>query len=425
MKLNIPTMIIFVTILLFVLGAGCTDSSPEETGITENKSPEGNSEELNAPHEGFRTVVDSRGVEVEVPVEISRVVTISDGMIEGVMTVFGVQDKIVGLGSSCIQRNFNYTYGTVSGDNFTYENGMNPVTCLNPRLIDLPLVVKSGSAINYETLAGLEPDLVILRLGSCSLRYAEDESTAKTISTIKALGIPLIVLYGPNACPEAGINSISKEIRILGEVFGQENKAAELSGYLEEQVQLVNDRTKDISEEEKPSVLVFGLSPRARKTGGAGQVFGLDTAESEFIEEYVHAHNAFQEPGYFKTISTEQVLALEPDVIVLCTASGYHPPKELYEAPYYQNLQEMKAIQTRKVAAFPWSPCNCAKRLEYPIDVMVIAKTAYPERFEDVDLAEWLLDFYQNVYGIDLETAKELRSAQWMDWTLEQTEEGN
>jgi len=53
---------------------------------------------------------------------------------------------------------------------------------------------------------------------------------------------------------------------------------------------------------------------------------------------------------------------------------------------------------------------------------MVIAKAAYPERFEDVDLGEWLLDFYMNVYNVDRETAVELRSAQWMDWVLE---EGN
>jgi iron complex transport system substrate-binding protein len=79
----------------------------------------------------------------------------------------------------------------------------------------------------------------------------------------------------------------------------------------------------------------------------------------------------------------------------------------------------MRAIKDQNVTALPWSPCNCAKRIEYPIDVMVIAKAAYPERFSDIDLGEWLVDFYKNVYGVDDETAKALRSAQWMDWTVE------
>lgn len=69
--------------------------------------------------------------------------------------------------------------------------------------------------------------------------------------------------------------------------------------------------------------------------------------------------------------------------------------------------------------ALPWSPCNCDKRLEYPIDVMVMAKAAYPERFSDIELGDWLLDFYENVYGVNSTTAEGLRSAQWMDWTAE------
>lgn len=181
----------------------------------------------------------------------------------------------------------------------------------------------------------------------------------------------------------------------------------------------MKERTKDIPDEEKPRVLMLGLSPETRGEGGAGDVMGLDTIESYFIEDIVNARNAYQENGYYKVLSAEHVLALNPDVIVLSTDFGYHPPRELYEAPYYQNLQELDAVKNKRVTALPWSPCNCDKRLEYPIDVMVITKAAYPERFQDIDLGEWLLDFYQNVYNVDRKTAEGLRSAQWMDWTVE------
>jgi len=49
---------------------------------------------------------------------------------------------------------------------------------------------------------------------------------------------------------------------------------------------------------------------------------------------------------------------------------------------------------------------------------MVIAKAAYPSLFEQINLSEWLLDFYQEVYRVDRQTATELRSAQLMDWTV-------
>ena len=166
-------------------------------------------------------------------------------------------------------------------------------------------------------------------------------------------------------------------------------------------------------------MLLFGLSPQTRGKGAAGDAWGLNTIESYFLENIVNARNAFHEQVSTEVVNAERVLAINPDAIVLPTDFGYHPPREIYEAPYYQNLQELDAIKNKRVMALPWSPCNCDKRLEYPIDVMVMAKAAYPDRFKDIDLGEWLLEFYQNVYGVDRETAEGLRSAQWMDWTAE------
>ncbi|BBO82341.1 hypothetical protein DSCO28_29070 [Desulfosarcina ovata subsp. sediminis] len=81
------------------------------------------------------------------------------------------------------------------------------------------------------------------------------------------------------------------------------------------------------------------------------------------------------------------------------------------------DLRQMMAVKNRRVAALSFTPCNCDKRLKYPIDIMVMAKTAYPDRFFDIDLADWLIDFYRNVYGVNEQTAEKLRAVQWMDWT--------
>ncbi|MDY6964755.1 MAG: ABC transporter substrate-binding protein [Halobacteriota archaeon] len=409
-------MAISMICLALIFSAGCAEqvvdqessAMKEEIGI---QVPE--------TEENHRIVTDMRGKEVKVPKDIKRVVTVSDGLIVGVMTVLGEEETIAGVGSSCIQRVFVYEYQTASGENYTYKDGMNPVTYLNPWIRDLPLIAQSGQAMNYETLAGLDPDVVIIRLGSCTLRSADDGGVIKTIETIESLNIPLIVLYGPPCYEDPDISKISEEIRIIGQVFGKEDRAIELAKYLESVVEMVEERTKDISESEKPEVLMFGLSPKSRDAGGAGTVCGIDTIESYFIEDMVNAKNAYNDTGNRDILSTEQVLALNPDVIVLPTSYGYHPPSELYTAPYYQNLQELDAVKNKRVLSLPWSPCNCAKRLEYPIDIMVIAKAAYPERFDDIDLSKWLLEFYQNVYGVNVTTAEELRSAQWMDWTLE------
>lgn len=368
--------------------------------------------------DNYRTVKDSRGILVKVPREIKQVVTISDGLIEETMTVLGVQDTLVGVGSSCLQRSFKYTIPSKNTKAFNYKSGMNPVLCLNPGIVNLPCIATSGTAPNYEVIAGLNPDVMIVRVGSC-WHFQDDDQIPKAINVIESLGIPLIVLHSPGTYDKPDMSVISDEIRIIGRVFGNESRANDLADYLESQAKLVEERTRNVPNEKRPRVLLFGLSPRARAASGAGTVSGIDTTESYFVEGIAHSVNAFQEPGHFKTVGMEQVLALDPDVIILPTAFGYHPPRELYEAPYYQNLQDLRAVKNRRVSSLPWSPCNCSKRLEYPIDVMVIAKAAYPELFEDIDLAQWLINFYQKVYSIDQEMAKKLRSAQWMDWILE------
>lgn len=366
-----------------------------------------------------KTVVDSRGIAVQVPAEINRVVTISDGLVEEVMTVMGVQNKLVGLGSAGFSWVSDVKAPLLDGGNESVGTCIHVASYLNPWIRNLTTVAVYGTPINFETLAGLHPDLVILRVGDCTYGR-NDENTKKTIDSIESMKIPIIVLYGPPCYDEPNIETITKEIRILGVLFGKQEKADELVKYLVESDDIILERTRKINDTEKVRVMIFGMSPQARSKGGAGYTYGLNTMESYFLENIVNAKNAYQENGgSTQLLSSEQVLALDPDVIVLATSHKYPTPQELYVASYYQNLQEMRAIKNKRVAALPWTPVNCAKRLEYPIEIMVMAKAAYPELFSDVDLGQWILDFYEGVYGINDTQARNLRSLQGMNWTVE------
>jgi len=371
----------------------------------------------------YRTVTDMQGKEVQIPTDIERVVTIDNGLVEGVMTILGESDKIVGLGASTLQKSYEYTFTSESTDDYTYSNGMNPVGYLNPRFVDLPLVQESSTGINYETLVSLEPDAVIVRSGSCAASWGlSEEELSKNIDTIEKVGIPTVIVNAPPCYDDPDLSTISEEIMVIGQVFGKEEQAEELATYIDSCVTMIEERTANIPEDEKPTVLALGLSPSSRGAGGAGNVRGAIIAY--YIEEIANAANAYTVTRYTSdtgVISAEQVLALDPDIIILPTSSGYHPPSELYRAPYYETLRELKAVKNRTVYALPWAPSNCdASRLEYPIDLMIIAKAAYPERFTDITVHDWVLEFYQNVYGVDEDTAIGLRSAQWLDWTVEE-----
>jgi len=365
---------------------------------------------------GVKTITDMRGVQVQIPTDIKRVVAFDDGFVEGLLYRFGKEDTIVGLGGYGAQNITNSEFTTISGANYTYKNGMNPVRYLIPEAANLPVLSDGKTGINYEKLASLEPDLVIIRAGAYAFRAGNEEMLEKSIQTIQSLGIPVVVLYGPTYQNKADVSNIGAEIKLVGEIFGEEESANELASYIDGVIGDIKARTSGVADSDKPQVMEFGLSSTARGQGGAGMAWGLDTIETYFIEDIANAKTPFSGTGAFVVISAEQILALDPDVLILPTSQGYHPAEEIYTAPYYQNLQELTAVKNHRVYALPFTPYNWAKRLEYPIEAMIIAKAAYPDKFTDIKVADWVLDYYKKVYKVDDKQAKDLRSAQWLDW---------
>ena len=365
---------------------------------------------------GEFSIKDMRGTEVKIASLLERVATIDDGFVESVMTHLGVIDKVKLIGSWSMKRDYKYDFTTKAGEAYTLR-GWNVMKYLHPWLNDLPCVNSpQGNVINFEALANENPQLVILRIGDCTLRGSNKDAVEKTIATIEALGIPLAVIYAPRG---AEIATMQEEMRVLGEIFGQKDKALKLFEYLDKTQKLVQERTANLKDDQKVSMLYMGLNPNIRKNGGVASAFGVNTPESFIIENIEGAKNAFRGDGSNVILSTEQLYAIDPDVIVLPTSNGYHPASELLNSADFEKLEELKAIKNKRVYAMPWSPMNCARRVEYPIDILIIAKAAYPQLFLDIKVHKFVLDFYKDVYGVSEEQAKALRSEQILDWTVE------
>lgn len=365
---------------------------------------------------GEFSIKDMRGAEVEIASPLERVATIDDGFVESVMTHLGVIDRVKLIGSWSMKRDYKYDFTTKAGEAYTLR-GWNVMKYLHPWLNDLPCVNSpQGNVINFEALANENPQLVILRIGDCTLRGSNKDTVEKTIATIEALGIPLAVIYAPRG---AEIATMQEEMRVLGEIFGQKDKALKLFEYLDKTQKLVQERTANLKEDQKVSMLYMGLNPNIRKNGGVASAYGVNTPESFIIENIAGAKNAFRGDGSNVILSTEQLYAIDPDVIVLPTSNGYHPASELLSSADFEKLEELKAIKNKRVYAMPWSPMNCARRVEYPIDILIIAKAAYPQLFSDIKVHKFVIDFYKDVYGVSEEQAKALRSEQILDWTVE------
>lgn len=359
------------------------------------------------------TVTDMRGVTVTIPDNLERIATIDDGFVEGVLTHLNEIDKVKAIGSWSMKFSSCYQFESTTGETFEYS-GLSTMKYLHPWLNDLPVLnSRHDSSVNIELLAQVNPQLVILRVGDCTVNARESGRPQQVIDAIEAMGFPLVVLYAPD---NAQLATIKQEITTIGAIFNKTQKAAELADYLASFEQRIRAKTAAIPDKEKTRVLYIGLNPDARKKGAAGNVFGVDTPESYIIEEIVNAKNAFTNKGHGISMSAEQIYALDPDVIILPTQRGYHPARELYDAHYFTILNELRAIKERRVFAMPYSSKNCARRIEYPLDMLIIAKSAYPTVFDSLNLNEAVLDFYQTVYGVERKQAEGLRSAQLLDW---------
>ncbi|HIH36601.1 MAG TPA: ABC transporter substrate-binding protein [Methanocellales archaeon] len=336
-----------------------------------------------------------------------RVIAISRSLIDTTMYIFGVEELLVGGSYFAETSKTKYIY---NGVDYTVNTQVQLV--LVPKIKKLPNVGGFGSGpygiVSTEKIASLNPDLLIVR-DFCN---CDEEDFNRPISIIRGLGISVVILKYLNCYDEPEVSTIYDEIELLGKIFDNQEKAAEINEYLDYQVQFITERTKEIKEEDKPRVLYFGIPSWAGEEGGTGVVFGVDQIESVLLEKVINAKNAYAGTGT-PIISSEQLLALDPDIIILPTYSGYHPPREMYEEGRFANIQELRALKERRIHSLATMPCK-SERLEFPINLMIEAKAVYPERFEDIDLDEWIDNYFQGLYHIDDKTVEELKKTQML-----------
>lgn len=357
---------------------------------------------------GWKTVTDMRGVEVSIPEDPQRVVAISRSLIDTTMYIFGVEDSLVG--GSIYQAPLKEGVYVWNGTDYTVNTWIGKV--LNPKLDNLTNVGGFGGPYgppNVETIAGLNPDLLILRdLGE------QKENTGMFLTQIESAGIPAVVLKYPACYEEPRVETMYEEIRLLGRVFGEDDKAERIVETIHSRVEFIRGRTRDIPSNEQKRVLYLGAPTWAKDKGGAGYAFGSGTTEMAMMEDVVNVRSAYTESG-MNMVSAEQLLALDPDVIILCTWSGYHPPRQLYEDGQYKNIQELRALKEGEVYSLAATPCK-SERLEFPINLMIMAKAVYPDRFADVDLEPWIREYIVELYDTDEKMTDQIVAALLLEY---------
>ena len=371
MKKIVSMIVVSIMAMSLCACTGKADQSASAAGSSVQQSEEfteqlstdsaAESEAESMEESATRIITDSTGRDVEIPSRVESIVCVGVGALryscymDAAGLVVGVEDYEVKEGMS---RLYNY----VNFDKFK----------------DLPVTGTNGEP-NIEEIITAGPQVIVM---SSYASADADDLQAKS-------GIPVVMVPGSDTTLD---DNAYETIRIMGELYGKEDRAQELTAYLKGIQKDLDDRTADIPEEDKPSVYVAGVSFK-----GAHGFEGTEAYYGPF--ELIHANNlanTTDQTGAFD-IDLEQVLTWDPEIIFL-DFNGMSLINEDYadNPDYYQNLTAVKEGKVYSQISFRSSASNLETALA---DAYYAACIMYPEQFSDIDPVEKAGEIFTALLG--------------------------
>ena len=227
----------------------------------------------------------------------------------------------------------------------------------------------NAQAAEAEKILACQPDIII----------SEYEDVEKADALQQQVGVPVITL-------RAGVDGVFAEafsgsLRLLGQLFGREDRAEELISFIEAETAEITRRTADVAEADKPGVYICGL-------GNWGTTNHLMTSQSYAAFRVANIRNAVTDLGTnaVQAIEAEKFAALGDSIdVMLIDAAAV---KNI--APLYQEdpalLDTCRAWQTGQVYL---EMAYNAYYTNYEIalaNAWFAAKCVYPDLFADVDM---------------------------------------
>ena len=227
----------------------------------------------------------------------------------------------------------------------------------------------NAQAAEAEKILSCNPDIVI----------SEYEDVEKEDALQEQLGVPVVTLKaGPNGVFD---DAFSQSMTLLGQIFGEEEKAEALVSFIAAETAEIAERTASIADEDKPAVYICGL-------GNWGTTNHLMTSQTYASFEVANIRNVVTDLGAngVQPIEEEKFVALGADMdVIVMDAAAVKNIKPLYQEDPTM-FDSCKAWQTGEVyleMAYNAYYTNYEIAL---INTWFIAKSVYPDLFADVDI---------------------------------------
>ena len=338
-----------LSLALLLSLAACGQSAPTETITSEPAVMETAAAEPSTLPDYYPiTVTDQAGREVTIAEEPQRIVS-GYYISTSALIALDLDDRLVGIEAKADKR---------------------PIYRLSaPELIDLPSV-GTAKEFDLEGCAALEPDLVILPL---KLKSAAE--------TLESLGIPVLLVNPENQELLAGM------ITLLADAANSSERGQALLDFTARQEDMLAARLAGIP---APTVYLAGNSSVLSTAGDA-------MYQSDMIR-LAGGVNAAAEitDAYWVEISYEQLLAWNPEYIVLASDAAYTVADVLADP----NLAGCSAVVNGNIFQLP----SKAEAWDSPVPSGILgavwlASILHPEAVTEAECANLTDEFYETFYG--------------------------
>ena len=236
-----------------------------------------------------------------------------------------------------------------------------------------------------EQIAPLNPDLVILK-----------SAMAEKLGTpLEELGIK--VVYVDLETPE----QFTRDITALGQVLGNPERADEILAFYQARVDAVSAKTADLSDDQKPRVLLLQHSEDGGEISFNVPPEGWIQTTLVRIAGGTPVWTEAAEAGGWTIVNFEQIAAWDPDQIYIVSYNGDSDvlAAALMDDPIWQGL---KATENRQIYGFAgdfysWDQPDP----RWVLGLEWLFKWIQPELAADTDIEQAIDAFYTELYGLD------------------------
>lgn len=373
-------------LLALLLLSGCAPAAPAQSDAstepaqteeaapaeqTEQAEPEAATEEMTGPETDFITVTDHNDNVVQVPKNAQRIAVCDILPLPSVLCVFfDSAEKLVGIAPSSMS---------------AAQNSL--LSQLYPEILNAQTGYMNGTDVNTEELMQLAPDVVFYSASNPALG---EKLTASGFCA---------VAVSANKWQYNCIETLNNWIDLLSQIFPENDRAALCRSYSEDVYAMVQERVKDIPDAERArAFFLFQYNDSTIMTSGQcffGQ-WWADAIGAVNVANELATDNSV-------TVNLEQVYAWNPDIIFMTNFNTFQPDDLYHSTVGTYDWSGIQAVQDKSVYKMPLGMYRSyTPGIDTPITLLWMAKTTYPARFEDIDVTQKAIDYYETVFGVTL-----------------------